>query len=624
MDNRFGVKDFVLLVLMGVLIVVVLVAMKQYDRQWQTLREIERNSSQQTRELAQINRSLKSGAFAARPGGASASTTQSTASAGAGADPFPHVREAQSRPDYALGDWMVDNFGTQIRKLTPLLAGDQYQAIVEARVVEWLLYIDPDTLEFVPLLAESYDVSKDGMRITFKLRQGVTFSDGHPFTADDVVFTFEWIMNPAVAAPRQRAYYENVEKVEKVNDHEVVFVFKRPYYNSLELAGGIGILAKHFYGKYPPEKFNEQLGMLMGTGPYMLRDPEGWRPGQRIELIRNERYWGEPGPFNRIIYNEIVEEVAALTMFRNGEVDRFGAQPDEYVELLKDPKIRERANNFEVQSPLSGYGYIAWNQQRNGKKTVFADKRVRQAMTMLIDRERLCKEVYLGYATVATGPFEPGSEQADPSVKAWPYDPTAAKKLLADAGLSDRNNDGVIESADGTPLRFKLTYPANIKLFERAMFLTKDMLASAGVAMELDPVDWPILQTRLENREFDAMSLRWGGGSVEGDITQMFHSSQTKDNGDNYPSYINPELDKLIDQAKTTVDKDKRMPVWQACHRILHEDQPYTFLTNAMALTFYDKRIQNIRPSKLGLNYVQIYVCPIPWYVPGPLQKYKD
>ncbi len=624
MENRFGLKDFFLFLLIGVLIVTVFLAMKQYDRQYLVLRDIQKQGADQTRELSALRRVVQSGGgLAARqaPATGASPTTGATVVA---ADPFPHITAAKQNPDYALGDWLVDNFGTQIRKLTPLLAGDQYQTVVESRVVEWLLYVDPYTLEFIPLLAESYSVSKDGMTITFDLRRGVTFSDGHPFTADDVVFTFEWMMNPKVAAPRQKSYYENVESVKKVDDHRVVFQFKRPYFNSLELAGGMGILPKHFYGKYPPEKFNEQLGMLMGTGPYMLRDPESWRPGQKIELIRNERYWGEPGPFNRIIYNEVAEEVAALTMFRNGELDRFAAQPDEYVEMLKDKALVERTQHFEVQSPLSGYGYVAWNQNRNGKPTVFADKRVRQAMTMLIDRERICNEVFLGYATVATGPFEPGSPQADENVKPWPYDPAAAKKLLADAGLADRNKDGVIESADGKQFRFKLTYPSGIKLYDRVVFLMKDTMAAAGIAMEPDPIDWPILQTRLENRDFDAMSLRWGGGSVEGDITQMFHSSQIEDNGDNYPSYRNPQLDKVIDEAKSTVDKAKRLPLWQQSHRILHEDQPYTFLTNQKALAFYDKRIQNIKPSQLGLNYVSIYVMPIPWYVPTTMQKYRD
>jgi peptide/nickel transport system substrate-binding protein len=621
MEKRFGVKDFLLLIMIGILIVVVLLAMKQYDRQWTELREIKKQGLEQTRELVAIRRAIQSGGgIAMRP----SSGTQPTTAPAAGRDPFPYIREAQQNPDFALGDWLVDNFPAKIRKLTPLLAGDLYQRVVEGRVIEQLLYIDPFTLEFIPLLAETYEVSPDGLSIKFGLRRGVTFSDGQPFTADDVVFSFEWVMNPAVAAPRQRSFLENVASVKKTHDFEVVFQFRKPYFNSLELAGGIGVLPKHFYGKYPPEKFNEQLGMMMGTGPYMLRDPEKWRPGELIELIRNERYWGEPGPFSKMVFNEIVEDVAALTMFRNGELDRYSAQPDEYVELLKDQKLLERTNHFEVVSPLSGYSYITCNQKRNGKPTIFADKRVRQAFTMLTDRERICKEVYLGYATVATGPFEPGSPQADPTIKPWPYDPAAAKKLLAEAGFKDRDGDGVLDSPNNTPFRFKLTYPSGNKQFDRVVFLIKDALAAAGIAMEPDPLDWPILQTRLENREFEVMALAWGGGSVEGDITQMFHSSQTRDNGDNYPSYINPELDKLIDDAKSTIDKAKRLPLWQKCHRILHEDQPYTFLTNRKGLYFYDKRIKNIKPSQLGLNYVQLYVMPVPWYVPLAQQKYKE
>ena len=617
MENRFGVKDFILFLLLAVLIVCVVLAMKQYDRQWEVLREIQKQTTLQTQELSQIRRSLREGIVAR-------ATTQSTTNVVAGADPFPRVKEAQQNPDYAQGDWLVDNFPSPVRKLTPLLGADVYQTIIEGRVLEWLLYVDPETLEFIPLLAESYDVSKDGLTIKFKLRQGVTFSDGHPFSADDVVFTFDWVMNPKVAAPRSRSLLANIASCEKLGDYEVAFHFKTPYFNSLELAGGLSVMPKHFYSKYPPEKFNEQLGMLMGTGPYKLRDPEAWRPGTKIELIRNERYWGEPGPFNRIIYNEVAEEVAALTMFRNGELDRFSAQPDEYVALLKDEKVTARANHFEVDSPLNGYAYIAWNQNRGGKTTVFADKRVRQAMTMLTNRERIAKEVYLGYATVATGPFEPGTPQADPNIKPWPYDVAAAKKLLADAGVTDRNGDGVLDAPDGTPFKFKLTYPASSKLYDRAVFLMKDMYAAAGIVMEPDPLDFAILQDRLENKDFDAISLRWGGGSVEGDITQMFHSSQIADKGDNFMSYRSAELDKMIDEAKTTVDRAKRMPLWQKCHQILHEDQPYTFLLNAKALAFYDKRIKNIKPSKLGLNYVQLYCMPIPWYVPAAQQKYKD
>jgi peptide/nickel transport system substrate-binding protein len=630
MENRFGIKDLVLLVLLVVLIVSVWLSMVKTNRDRELLVAIQSQGREQTAELSRIRRTLASGINVRGTAGPTTgpSTAEGPTSPGAMpgvSDPFFRVMEAQQQPDYAAGDWLVDNFPANIVKLTPLISFDLYSRAVQRRVIETLAYIDPVTLKYVPLLATSWQQSPDGKTVTCHLRQGVTFSDGHPFTADDVVFSFDWMMNPKVAAPSARSEFEYCEKVEKIDDYQVAFRFKKPYFNSLEVAvATLEILPKHFYGKYEPDKFNDELGMLMGTGPYKMPDPEGWRPGQRIELVRNERYWGEPGPFNRIIYNEVIEEVAAQTMFRNGQLDKYSAQPDEYVEMIKDKALTARTEHMEFSSPLSGYAYIGWNQEKNGKPTPFADKRVRQAMTMLIDRERVCREVMLGYATVATGPYEPDSEQGDPGVKPWPYNPNAAKALLDQAGFKDRNGDGVIDGPDGKPFRFKLSYSSKIKLFERAVFLMKDGLAKAGIALDPDPQDWPIIQKQLTNRDYDAITLRWGGGSVESDITQMFHSSQIKDNGDNFLHYINPELDQAIDEAKSTIDSAKRMPLWHKCHRILHEDQPYTFLFNQQYLYFFDKRIKNVHQAKLGLNYWQYNVMPIPWYVPGPMQKYKD
>lgn len=628
MENRFGLKDLAQLFLLTLLIVVVLLAMKQYDRQWTLLDDIKKQGADQTRELVAIRRVLQSGINVTGGGGVSAATTGPSSVGGAvaagGSDPFRYVREAQKDPDYATGDWHIDNLPAQVARLTPLVATDLYQRIVEYKVMESLTFYDPETLESAPLLARSYQISPDGKTITFQLRQGITFSDGQPFTADDVVFTFDWIRNPKVAAPRERSTLELLETVTATGPFEVVFKFKEAYYNSVNVVGTISIMARHFYGKFEPEAFNQHLGLLIGTGPYKLKDPESWRPGTKIELFRNDLYWGEPGPFNRIIYAEVVNDVASLTMFRNGEIDRYPAQPDQHVQMLKDQQLVSRTNQFDFLPPTGGYAFIAWNQQYKGQPTWFADRRVRQAMTMLIDRERVANEVYRGYAVVSTGPFEPGSDQADASIKPWPYNPDAAKALLAQAGYEDRNRDGVLEGRDGRPFRFSFTYSSNVPQYERAVFLIKDTLARAGIAVDLNPQEWPILSQKLTNRDFQVITLRWGGGDPEGDIRQIFHSSQVGDNGDNFTSYVNPKLDELIDRARVTVDYKERQKLWQECHRILHEDQPYTFMINAKYLYWFDKRIKNVRRAKLGLNYFHYHVAPIPWYVPKALQKYKE
>lgn len=634
MDNRFTIKDFFLFSLLVTGIVVVLLAMLQYDRQLDRLKSLETQSATQTGQLAEIAREIRGlrevmerqprviGPATTQDASVSPPSTQTAALDPK--DPFYRQKQAMQNPDYATGDWFIQNLGTRLGKLTPLLSSDVYATYIENRVIESLAYRDPDTMEHRPLLATDWHQSEDGMRITFKLRQGVQFSDGKPMTADDVIFTFDFICNEEIDAPRERAYYkENIERVEKVNDYEVTFVFKKPYFESFSLAAGLSVMPKHFYSKFTPKQFNESVGYLMGTGPYRLKDPESWKPGTTVELVRNERYWGVPGPFNRLLYYEVENDAAELTMFRNGEIDTFGAQPEQYMTLKDDKSVTNRANFFRYSPVTGGYTYVAWNQKRGDKKTVFADKRVRQALTMLIDRDRMVKDIYRGYASVAVGPFLPGNGQNAPGITPWPFDPKRALAILKEAGFEDRNKDGVLEAADGTRFEFALTYNNKNPISERIALSIKDGLARVGIVMKQEPTDWPIMVKKLDTKDFDAITLGWSGGP-ETDIFQMFHSSQTVVGGDNYMNYVNPELDKLIDTARSTVDSSKRLPIWQECHRILHEEQPYTFLLNREALLFVDKRIKNVQKTKSGLNFIQLWVMPFPWYVPKAEQAHTN
>ena len=633
MENRFTLKDLLLSLLIVGLIVVVFVAMKQYDRQWDTLKQVEKQVAQQAassadmgKEVAAIRKTLAQGVPMT---GATVPTTQQTANLPANANyaseqgnPFSYVEKAMESPDYARGDWLIQNFGTKVSKITPLLSTDTYASIIQNRVMDSLGYRDPESLEWCPLLATNWSVSADGLQIRVMLRKGVQYSDGSPFNADDLIFTFDFIRNPDVDAPRQRAAYEPLDKVEKINDFEVLFSFKRPYFESLSLVLGTQPLSKKFYGRFSPQDFNKQVGLLIGTGPYRMVDPESWRPGTPIQLFRNERYWGVPAPFDRIFWREVEEEAASLTMFRNGEIDTFGAQPDQYESLREDPDIQKKANRFEYFFRDGGYTYVAWNQLRVGKPTVFTDKRVRQAMTMLIDRERLVRDIFRGYAKPAVGPFGVVSPQNDPAIKAWPYDVKKAIALLSEAGFVSKNNRGVLCNAQGQELRFKLTYPNKSPIYEQVALAMKDSFARVGVVMEQEPTDWPIMLKKLDSRDFDAISLGWTGG-IETDIYQMFHSSQIKE-GDNVMSYRSEELDKAIESARTEVDPAKRMPLWHKAHQILHEDQPYTFLIISQSLIFVDKRIENVNRTKSGLNYFGQDVMPIPWYVPRGLQKHTE
>lgn len=610
MDNRFGLKDFVLSLLLIVLIISVWLAMKQYDRQWEVIDAIDRKLDEQTRELTQLRRTISSGVVATH-------TPSQGISPQTDNNPFERVNTAQAQKDFAVGDWLVDAFSGGLAKLTPLLSGDLYASIIQNHVLDSLATRNPDTLQWQGLLAKGWQISDDGMTITFQLRDGITFSDGTPLTADDVVFTFDLIMNEEIAAPRHRAYFRTIERIEKIGTLEVTFHYREPYFEAFELAASFTVLPKHFYSQFSPEAFNQSVGLLLGSGPYRLEDPTNWKPGKLIQLVRNDRYWGVPPAFDKLVYKEITNDVARLTAFRNGDIDLFAAQPEQYRAMLVDKALAERANHYEYLSPIGGYRYIAWNQRRNDEPTRFADKRVRQAMTMLTDRAQLVQEVMLGYAVPATGPFNPNSKQQSPAVKLWPYDVDAAKKLLSQAGFEDRDGDGVLESETGQPFQFKLTYPSGNDNYKKMSLFLKDAYAKAGIVVEPDPLEWSVFTERLRNKDYEAITLGWTSG-IETDIYQMFHSSQMLAGGDNFMSYANEELDSTIDVARLTVDESKRIPLWHRCHDILHEDQPYTFLFFGKSLRFIDNRINNVEMVKLGLNPND------EWWVPRAKQRWTQ
>lgn len=453
--------------------------------------------------------------------------------------------------------------------------------------------------------------------ITFKLRPDLRFSDGHPLTSEDVVFTFDFMNNPKIDCPVPRQFYDNIESATANGPLEVTFKFKTPHYAALSFAGWRDVIPKHFYEKYVgrEQEFNENPGLVLGSGPYRMKSPTGWRTGEPIELFRNERYWGPKPAIEKILWKQIDDDKTRYVQFVNGQLDFLIATPEQYDTAKNNPDVASKAHMFNFVKMPSGYRYIAWNQERNGQ-TLFTDKRIRQAMTFLTPRERLCKEVYKGYAVPGVGPWLQSSPQSDPSLKPRPYDPRKGLEILKSLDWIDTNGDGILDK-NGKPFSFELSFPANSEIGDKTALILKDIYAQYGIQMKLNPVDWLSLTKKVENRDFDAVFMGWGGGAVESDIRQMFHSSQIGRGADNYMSYANPELDRLIDEARTTINYEKRMKLWQACHRLLYEDQPYTFVYVPQRTIMINKRFQNVKKLKMNIN------DKWEWYVPAALQKYQ-
>jgi len=579
MNGRSGLITFLVFLLLTAMIVLQILSMVQSDRLYERL-----------------NRLLD-----IQKGGAATKSAE-------------EKKEASSLPGEEYpgdeGDWLIWSLDAEPATLMDIttLSSMYTRYIVMGNIFESLLEYAPDSLTLRPLLAESYNVSPDGLEISFRIRSDARFSDGHPVTADDIIFTYQTIVNPGVDAASLANYFKDVDKVVKISEREVKFLMKRIYFKSLELAGGMEILPEHIYKFSNPEEFNKRISGPVGSGPYIF---EKWDVGKEIVLRRNENYWGHKPKIRKLVYRIITNDTAAVQSLRAGQIDFMRPLPDQYAELAKNEEFTKQIRCLSYWHPAVGFFWIGWNQDR----PFFKDRRVRLAMTYLIDREMICKHLLRNpEAKVPTGTFYIYGRQGDPNIQPWPYDPQKAKQLLDEAGWIDHDGDG-IRDKDGVPFKFSYMIGSGVTLHEQIAKLVKDEAAKVGIEVNLDPYEWSIFSQRLLDRQFDAVNLAWGG-AVEEDPYQIWHSSQIGNRGSNYVGFKNAEADALIEEARRTLDENKRNELYHRFHRILHEEQPYTFVYTRPEQRFLDKRFENAIVHKLGVNTLE-------WYVPRDRQKYK-
>jgi len=523
------------------------------------------------------------------------------------------------------GDWLIYHFGSEPRTLNAITSKDAYASIVQSFLLSSMIDRNPDTLEWYGRMAESAQISDDKLTITFKLRPALVWSDGKPITADDVVFSFQTMMDPKVDARQAANYYKDVEKVTAVDERTVQFKFRQPYFMSFEVAGTLTIIPRHVYAYKDAEEFNRRRfdgkestdgfkDVVVSSGPYVF---ESWTPGREIVLKRNDRYFGQPGYFEKVCFRIVADETASMQMLKARELDRMSLPAEQFLIAQKDAAIAEAYKLLKYSSPGSGYSYIAWNN----KHPVFKDRRVRMAMTHLVPRERILKLVYKDLAQIVTGPFWPGGSaeikvalQYDKTIQPWPFHPAKALALLAEAGWRDTNGDGTLDK-DGTAFKFQLLIPSGRQSTIDMASVVKEEMGKVGIGMEVMQLEWSVFTDRLDKRSYDAISLGWTGG-IEGDPYQIWHSSQIADQGSNHVQFSNPEVDRLLEQARVELDVTKRNELYHRFHRILHEEQPYTFLMHPLALIAVHGRFEGVQVHILGLDVED-------WWTPATKRIYR-
>jgi peptide/nickel transport system substrate-binding protein len=509
------------------------------------------------------------------------------------------------------GDWLVWAFAVEPKTLNQIsVDSDTYSKWMTVETVfESLLVYDYDEVKLKPHLAKSYEVSDDGLEITFTLRDDIHFSDGVPITADDVIFTYQTITNPKIDAADMAQSYVDVKGFKKIDEKTVRFTMKRPYFKAIELLSmwDTGIYPKHIYDFKDPQEFNKRTSNPIGSGPYIF---EKWDTGKKITFCRNENYWGPKPKIKKVVYKFITNDKARLQALQSGTVDIIIPAPDQFMDLVENESFANKFRCLAYWNPGVPFLYIGWNQDT----PFFTDRRVRLAMTQMIDRKTILQHLLKNSGKIITGPYFINSKENNPDIQPWPYDVQKAAQLLDEAGWKDRDGDG-IRDKDGRPFRFKLLYSADYILYQNLAKILKDSAAKLGIDIIADPVEWSILATRLPEHNFESMIMGWGGDIIE-DYYQIFHSSQADNRGANYVCFRNAEADRLMEQVRCTMDEEKRIELSHMLHSLLHYEQPYTFLFTRPTYRIISPRFENVKVHKLGLKEEE-------WFVPKDKQKYK-
>lgn len=479
--------------------------------------------------------------------------------------------------------------------LNPITARDGYEQIVNGYVMERLLEMDVDTYELIPGLAERWEVSPDHLTYTFYLRRGVRWHDGQPFTADDVIYSFERINDPAVGAAHLMSYFvkSGITRAEKLDDHTVRFFLERPYFFALETLGGIlAIVPQHVFATGGDFRKHPAGRHPIGTGPMRFVE---WKTGRHITLTRNDDYWGKAMPFRGIHFAIISDEGVAFQALKKAQIDYAGIRPTQWAKQSDSARFAERFRKFKYYGFSFGYGYVGWNIRH----PILQDKHVRQALTMLIPRDDLVKYFLYDVADVADGPFHPYSGQHDPSIAPWPYDHLLAKQLLKTRGWEDHDGDGWLDK-DGQIFRLSLLYPGGAQIWNATANIMRENFRKAGIELAVRSMEWSVFQETIQDKQFDLYFAAWGV-PYEGDPYQLWHSSQIE-GGSNYINYANAEVDQIIEQGRAEFDPVKRNALYQRMHRILHEEQPYTFLYRSPSLVTVHHRFTDVRLHRAGLD----------------------
>jgi ABC-type transport system substrate-binding protein len=510
---------------------------------------------------------------------------------------------------------------------------DRIYTYARSRLAERNVWTDPDA--YYGTLAYRIEITDDSKEFTAYLRPGVKWHPvsgvnlddpkyawlrgDHEVTAHDLVFTLDLITNPQVQAGRWKHFYVGLESYKALDERTLVVRWKKKEYQNVPATVELWPTPRFLYaydeqGKaFPKEALGLRVNQhfynnrgFVGSGPYRMTSYE---PGSQIVLERNEDYFGEKPAIQKLVYPIYTDAKQTVLKLRARELGDGELMPGQYREEILEPKKSGKPpkdspffdGRIECRKvPRLAYAYFGWNAAR----PLFSDKRVRRAMTHALDRQRIIDNVWVGLATLVTSPFAPGSPNADPAIEPIPFDLDKARKLLAEAGFADTDGDGLVDKElhagdrKRSPFDFRFTFATGGKETETSLKIFADDLLKIGVKATLEALEWSAYVKRLEERQFDASAGAWSTPWFS-DLYQGWHSSQVDEpKSSNTVGFRSAEADKIIEELRVTFDKDARIRLFRAFHRIVADEQPYTFFMRRTKVHCAWSNVKNVVYSK--------------------------
>ncbi|MGH7354654.1 MAG: peptide-binding protein [Candidatus Rokuibacteriota bacterium] len=515
---------------------------------------------------------------------------------------------AQGSGKPAYGDTLIDSLLGNVSSLIPNITNDVASHEVGNLLYSGLVTFDRD-MNPVGDLAESWKFSKDCLDLTFNLRKGVKWHDGKPFSAADVVFTYEAMIDPKTPNP-YRSDFDEVESVKALDPQTIRVRYRQPYGPALR-SWGTSILPKHLLEtwvqngkiKEAPQNFDQPIG----TGPYRFVE---FRSGDKVVLLSNADYFKGRPHISRVVFRVIPSQATTFLELKAKGVDAAMLTALQYARQTDYPAFKKDYTRYRYAG--NRYTYLGFNL----KDPRFSDKRVRYAFAHAIDKRQIIEGVLLGLGRDATAPYKPGSWAYTDKVKSYAYDPAKARKLLAEAGWKETNAEGILVK-DGKPFAFELVTNQGNDERRKVAEIIQASLREIGVAVEIRIIEWAtLLKNHIKTRAFEAIVLGWQLG-VDPDQYFIWHSSQMGPDQLNSIQFANAEADAQLEGGRTSCVQADRVKHYHRLQQVLAEEQPVVFLYFGDQLPAVSARVHGIDPGPNGIRY------NFPdWYVPKGQQRY--